>query len=135
MTTLGAEIVYKKGRYAVSHHISGDLSHSYSVYRPETAHGGWAEVGMSFDSLKKAKEWINHIIEDKLSWEKAWEEYEAGGIGKSLRYQQHYGYVPLSFIRKHPRILEDAYGEYAEKARLLSKAKKKERTEERLNEA
>ena len=123
MTTLGAETVYRKGRYAVSHHISGDLSHSYEVYRPETVHDGWGEVGMSFDSLKKAKEWINHIIEDKLSWKKAWEEYEAGGIGKSLRYQQHYGYVPLSFIIKHPHILDDAYDDYAEKARQKLKKK------------
>jgi hypothetical protein len=117
MTTLGAERVYKKGRYAVSHHVSGDLSHSYSVYRPETSHDGWGEVGMTFSTLKNAKEWINHIIKDKLNWREAWQEYEAGGIGKSMRYKQHCGYVPISFIKKHPAILNEAYGEYAEKMR------------------
>lgn len=117
MTTLESEMVYKKGRYAVSHHIAGDLSHSYNVYRLEKSQNGWGEIGMSFDSLKKAKQWINHILKDKLSWEKAWEEYVSGEIGENIRYKQYYGFVSLSFIKKHPNLLKDAYGEYAEEAR------------------
>jgi hypothetical protein len=109
MTSLGGGEVYRKKGYSIFLGVSGDLSHSYDLLPTKDQGGDWRGVGIHFDNLAKAKKWLDYAVEH--GWKRTVNHYEAGGIGKSERYKNKYGY--LSYEEAKP-YLESAYGERAE---------------------
>lgn len=112
MTTLYNKVVRRKKDYFITHHVAGDLSHSYEVRAPDMQEPGWFHgSGIPAKDLKDAEK-AGKLIE-KHGYSKAYDKWEKDVL-KPTGY--NFGYLPES-----SKLCKDcapyAYGEYAEKIR------------------